>query len=241
MKCAGSPPKACGQCPLPIASNRATRPTSQACALRQDRAVPTANTRLWGRTRIGLRCARGRSLWNVYLPVAVKVYGPAVVASAALPAGTVLNAADLRVEETDWAGEPGKIYSTTDSLLGRTLVRSLPAGQGARGRHLKARQWFAAGEPVRITARGAGGDRFRRSAHCRHRGPKRPRPDRGRPGRHRLARGAALALARSDAVKSKTNPQEGPKVVPTAADTPNMLNGTGASPASGEAHESRKP
>lgn len=92
----------------------------------------------------------------MYLPVAVKVYGPAVVASAALPAGTVLNAADLRVEETDWAGEPGKIYSTTDSLLGRTLVRSLTAGQGARGRHLKARQWFAAGEPVRITTRGAG-------------------------------------------------------------------------------------
>ena len=73
----------------------------------------------------------------MYLPVAVKVYGPAVVASAALPAGTVLNAADLRVEETDWAGEPGKIYSTTDSLLGRTLVRSLTAGQGVRGPHLK--------------------------------------------------------------------------------------------------------
>ena len=44
----------------------------------------------WGRTRVGLRCTEGPKPWNVYLPVTVKVFAPALVAAAALPAGTVL-------------------------------------------------------------------------------------------------------------------------------------------------------
>ena len=115
-----------------------------------------ANTRLWGRTRIGLRCVRGPSLWNVYLPIAVKVYGPALVVATALPAGTVLTAADLREAEIDWAEEPGNVYTQPDSVIGRTLARTLVAGQGVRAPHLKARQWFAPGDPVRITTQGAG-------------------------------------------------------------------------------------
>lgn len=115
-----------------------------------------ANTRLWGRTRIGLRCVRGESRWNVYLPIVVKVYGSALVAATSLPTGTVLTAADLREAEVDWAEEPGKVYTQPDSVIGRTLARPLPAGHGLRASHLKARQWFAPGDPVRITTAGAG-------------------------------------------------------------------------------------
>src|SRR5688572_30171507 len=49
-----------------------------------------ANSRLWGRTRIGLRCAQGASPWNVFLPITVKVFGRALVAAAPLPVGTTL-------------------------------------------------------------------------------------------------------------------------------------------------------
>ena len=56
--------------------------------------VPSG-TRLWGRSRIGLRCAQGPTPWNVYLPLVVRVFGPGLTAAAALPAGTVLTAADL--------------------------------------------------------------------------------------------------------------------------------------------------
>ncbi len=52
-------------------------------------------TRLWGQSRIGVRCVQGPTRWNVYLPVTVKVFGPALVATAALPVGSVLKPSDL--------------------------------------------------------------------------------------------------------------------------------------------------
>jgi len=39
------------------------------------------NARLWGKSRIGLRCAQGTSNWNVYLPITIKAYGRALVAT----------------------------------------------------------------------------------------------------------------------------------------------------------------
>jgi flagella basal body P-ring formation protein FlgA len=36
-------------------------------------------TRLWGKSRIGLRCLQGATLWNVYLPITVKAYGRGVL------------------------------------------------------------------------------------------------------------------------------------------------------------------
>jgi flagellar basal body P-ring formation protein FlgA len=114
------------------------------------------NTRLWGRSRIGLRCVRGPSAWNVYLPITVKVYAPALVAATALPAGAVLAATDLREAEIDWAEEPGGAFTQPESLLGRTLARPLSAGQGPRPSHLKPRLWFAAGDTVRVITAGSG-------------------------------------------------------------------------------------
>ena len=35
--------------------------------------------RLWGKTRIGVRCLDGAVRWNVFLPVQVKALGPAWV------------------------------------------------------------------------------------------------------------------------------------------------------------------
>ena len=115
-----------------------------------------AQTRLWGRTRIGLRCVQGPSRWNVYLPITVKVHARAWVAAAALPAGSVLAAADLREAEIDWAEEPGATYTRPEALIGRTLARPLAAGAGVRAPHLKPRVWFAAGDTVRITTVGHG-------------------------------------------------------------------------------------
>ena len=38
-----------------------------------------AGARLWGRTRLGLRCVDGPTRWNVFLPITVKAFGPAWV------------------------------------------------------------------------------------------------------------------------------------------------------------------
>lgn len=114
-----------------------------------------AGTRLWGRTRIGLRCADGPRPWNVYLPLVVKVFGPGLTTAAALPAGHVLVAADLRAAEIDLA-EGAPPLTAAEAAVGRTLARALAAGQPLRAADLRVRQWFAAGDTVQITAVGAG-------------------------------------------------------------------------------------
>lgn len=111
---------------------------------------------LWGRTRIGIRCVGGPSRWNVFLPLTVKVYGPALIAARPLPAGTVLTAADLAQGEVDLAEEASSALVRDHLVLGRTLARPLAAGQGLRQSHLKVRQWFAAGEVVQVIAAGPG-------------------------------------------------------------------------------------
>lgn len=110
----------------------------------------------WGRTRVGLRCLQGETLWNVYLPITVKVFGPALVAASPLAAGTVLAENHLQEAEVDLAAEHGAVLTDATQALGRTLTRPVGAGDALRESNVRARQWFAAGDTVRLIAIGAG-------------------------------------------------------------------------------------
>ena len=110
----------------------------------------------WGRTRVGLKCVQGSKLWNVSLPVVVHVWSRSLVTTAALPAGTVLQANHLGQAEVDLAAAPGAALSHQAALLGRTLAHAVAEGQALRQTDLKARQWFAAGETVKLVATGPG-------------------------------------------------------------------------------------
>jgi flagella basal body P-ring formation protein FlgA len=113
-------------------------------------------TRLWGKSRIGLRCVQGSTLWNVFLPITIKAYGRGLVATTGAPAGSVLKAGDLTQGEIDLAEEPTLALVDPEQAIGRTLVQPLKAGQGVRAGHLKARLWFSAGDTVRVLALGEG-------------------------------------------------------------------------------------
>lgn len=115
-----------------------------------------ANARLWGRSRIGIRCLTGPTRWNVFLPVTVKVFAPALVATRALPAGTTLAEGDLVQAEVDLAEDTSNALFQPALAIGRTIDRPLPAGRSLRQSHLKPRQWFAAGEVVQVVAQGPG-------------------------------------------------------------------------------------
>ena len=112
--------------------------------------------RMWGKSRIGLRCVQGPTKWNVYLPITVKVFGTALVATSGLAAGSVLSAADLTPAEVDLAEDSSAPIARPELAVGRTLARMLKPGQGLHQAHLKARQWFAAGETVTVLAQGDG-------------------------------------------------------------------------------------
>ena len=110
----------------------------------------------WGHTRIGLKCTAGAKAWNVTLPITVHAWRRALVLNSALPAGTVLEAGHLAEDEVDLSAAPGAVVTELSAAVGRTLARTVSAGSALRLPDLKVRQWFAAGETVRVVASGPG-------------------------------------------------------------------------------------
>lgn len=114
-------------------------------------------SKLWGRSRIGLRCTDGMSRWNVFLPVTVKAYGKAWVVKGNLPSGTVLGPADLMQAEVDWAEDSvNAVLADSSQWLGQTTTRALVTGQALRQGMVRPPQVFPAGAQVRVVAAGPG-------------------------------------------------------------------------------------
>ena len=115
-----------------------------------------AGTRLWGPTRIGLRCLQGSSRWNVFLPVTVRAFGPAWVLKGSVPAGSVLKLQDAMQAEVDWAQESASILADPTQWVGQLAARPLMAGQALRHSMVRPVAVFQAGTQVRVVAAGSG-------------------------------------------------------------------------------------
>lgn len=110
----------------------------------------------WGRTRVGLRCTGGPLRWNVFLPLNVQVWAPALVSTVTLPPGARLAEVQLVLADADWAATPQPPFADAGALAGRSLARPVVAGQTLRASDLQPRLWFAIGDPVKVTASGHG-------------------------------------------------------------------------------------
>lgn len=117
--------------------------------------LPTGS-RLWGRSRIGLRCTDGMVRWNVSLPLTVNAYGSAWVLKNPVAAGTELTERDLVQAEVNWAEDPSPIVREPSLWLGQVASRPLLAGQAIRQNMLRPALVFQAGATVRVIAQGAG-------------------------------------------------------------------------------------
>lgn len=125
-----------------------------AACTRAEAFVP-AGVRLWGRTRVGLRCTEGATL-TLYVPAEVRVFSNALVATRPLPAGTVLAAGDVNLEEAEVSREPLAPMQDPAAAAGKVLARPLAAGQVLRAAHLRGRQAVAAGDTVKVVYAGEG-------------------------------------------------------------------------------------
>lgn len=112
--------------------------------------------KLGGASRIGLRCMEGPTAWRITLPVQVQVLGRGLVALNGIQAGALLSAQDVAMGDIDLVAETSAPLRDAQALEGRIAARSLTAGQSIRQSHLKPRQWFAAGDMVRVLAAGEG-------------------------------------------------------------------------------------
>ena len=115
-----------------------------------------AGARLWGRSRLGLRCAEGATPWNVFLPITIKAWGPAWVLTGNVAPGAVLTAADATQSEVDWAADTAPIMANPEMWVGQVAARQLLAGQPLRQSMVRPPQLFRAGAQVRVVSQGPG-------------------------------------------------------------------------------------
>jgi flagella basal body P-ring formation protein FlgA len=115
-----------------------------------------AGNRLWGRTRMGLRCTEGAARWSVFLPVTVKAYGVAWIIKGDIAAGSVLKQEDMIEAEVDWAEDAAAVVIDPALWVGQVAARALTTGQVLRQGMFRPTQVFQAGAQVRVLAQGAG-------------------------------------------------------------------------------------
>lgn len=113
-------------------------------------------TRLWGRSRIGLRCLQGPVRWNVYVPVTIKAWGPAWVLRRPVAGGSVLTQDDAEIAEIDWAEQSASVLATPESWVGQQAAFALQPGQTLRSNLVRPTPAFARGAQVRVKSVGAG-------------------------------------------------------------------------------------
>lgn len=115
-----------------------------------------AGARLWGRSRVGLRCMDGVTRWNITLPVVVKATGKAWVMRGHVAAGATITESDVMEAEVDWAEDASPVLVDRTRWVGQTATRLLSTGQTLRQGMVKPTQVFQAGASVRVLAQGAG-------------------------------------------------------------------------------------
>lgn len=115
-----------------------------------------SGSKLWGRTRIGMRCVQGEKPWNVFLPVTVKAYGPAWVLTSNVSMGEALTHDSAMQSEVDWAESPHAVIALPDDWVGQTAARNLTAGMALRQTMVKAPQLFKPGAVVKLLGGGGG-------------------------------------------------------------------------------------
>lgn len=115
-----------------------------------------AGTRLWGRARIGLRCKEGPTRWSVFLPVTVKVWGPAWVIRRPVAPEATLTQADAELAEIDWTESPATVLLRPEDWVGSQASRALMPGQALRQGMTRPPQAFEAGSQVKVQFQGKG-------------------------------------------------------------------------------------
>lgn len=80
-----------------------------------------------GNTAVGVRCSAPRP-WSIYVPARVRVVVKVAVLIRPAPRGTVLTAADIRLEPRDTSSLTAGYFQVRDQLVGKLVTNALAAG-----------------------------------------------------------------------------------------------------------------
>ncbi len=121
-----------------------------ACERPLDLTLPP-NSRLAGSALTSVRC-NGSHPWSFYVTARIRNYEPVLVAARALPRGTVLGAADVRIEKRDLSTLNDTPLTDLKQVTGKLTLHALAPGDVVGFRSFKAAQLVRRGEKVTILA-----------------------------------------------------------------------------------------
>jgi flagella basal body P-ring formation protein FlgA len=104
---------------------------------------------------IELRCQDLKS-WHVYVPVRIIGTSPVAIAAHAIVMGTVLTAADLKVEEHDMSELPPGFLDDPAIAVGLTAARPIAGGAILTNQQLVASKAVQRGQSVTLIADAGG-------------------------------------------------------------------------------------
>lgn len=130
-----------------------TRLRLKQCELPLETFSNTAEVR-GGRVTVGVRC-RGLAPWTLYVPVAIAARTSIVIVQGPLPRGTLLTAANVRLEQRALHELPPQSLASLDQVLGQELARAVSSATVATPSLLQMRDMVSKGQDVVILAQGA--------------------------------------------------------------------------------------
>lgn len=114
-----------------------------------------AESRLWGKTRVGVKCDQPAP-WTAFLAVTVSVKGTYLLSAKKINRGQTLTASDFVVVAGELTSLPDSTLTDPRLALGQRAKVSLAAQQPLRRDHLYQPPVVKQGDKVRLVARGHG-------------------------------------------------------------------------------------
>ena len=125
-----------------------------ACTARLEAFLP-AGARAQGNTTVGVRC-NGQSPWQIYVPVAVKIFDQVLVAAHPLARGTPITRDDVRLVERDLTTLPFGYVLDPAKVVGYQLKQPVAAGSVLLPSQIEGAQLVRRGESVVIIGNSPG-------------------------------------------------------------------------------------
>jgi flagella basal body P-ring formation protein FlgA len=113
------------------------------------------NSRLWGKTTLGVRCL-GPASWTIYVPVQIRIVGDYLVSTRTLTSGQVIGQADLTVRNGDLGTLPTGTLTDPAQALGKSARHGIGFGQPLRADQLLAPWAVQQGQSVKLVSKGSG-------------------------------------------------------------------------------------
>lgn len=113
------------------------------------------NSRLWGRTAVGVRC-NAPEPWTIYVMATVRVIGEYVTPAGPLVHGQLIGPNDITRMKGDLTALPYGIITEPEHAIGRTAARSLQAGMPIRQDAVRNARAVQQGQVVKVISSGPG-------------------------------------------------------------------------------------